>query len=221
MKKLAHILPILFTLTAIAAAQTSGVISYPVNGEVIGGTYASQGTASSMTSVIPPFASTTATLSMSSTTIAVASAAGIVNGELVISSNIPAGTKVVSISGLNVVLSATPTTAGSAVAVTFASVYLNFDGLNFDGGPGCGVYRSLSITGAGTASASYYAPIYAGSGEWAATSHTIPLTVVDSMGVISTTGNTNVTVYNSSPAGIGLTIPGTTNLTLNCPVTVS
>lgn len=178
-------------------AQTSGVITNPVASEVIGGTYASAGTATSAGSTIPAFINTTATLSTSTNIISVASATGIVIGQLAVSANLTNGAaKVTGISGTNITLATTPFIAAFSAPVQFESVYFNFDGT-----PGCANLCGFSLGGAPAASVTFLTVIGAGLGQWAPTTHTISLTVVDAAGNTSTTGNTSVTVYNSDPTG--------------------
>ena len=67
-------------------------------------------------------ASTTATLSTSSAVIAVASATGVVNGQLAAGVGITPGTTVINVSGTNITLSANPTIAGTGVTVNFSTL---------------------------------------------------------------------------------------------------
>ena len=65
---------------------------------------------------------TTATVTLGSDVITVASAVGIIDGQLAVGSGIPAGTTVINVSGTNITLSANATVAGTLVPVVFSTL---------------------------------------------------------------------------------------------------
>ncbi len=71
-----------------------------------------------------PVTGTTITTTLNSTSATVSSATGLVVGQLVTSTNVPAGTFITAIAGTTITLSQAATAAGSATAATFTSNFL-------------------------------------------------------------------------------------------------